>query len=95
MKNDSFSPIFAKTQNKTNIKEGSDFSIKQYILNLSKTNTYRIIHLGSTALATFIDFLRVSAFNKSADIPFLMITILLEVALIVNIYANYQKIGSF
>ena len=61
---------------------------------MTKTNAYRFSHLLFTVIATFLDLLRVSFFNKTADTAFLVITLILEALLFLNIYANYLKYSS-
>jgi len=63
----------------------------QKFLNMTDNNVYKFIQLAITIIATFWDFFRVTVFNKNADNGFLAVTFIVEVCLIVNIFANYMK----
>jgi hypothetical protein len=58
---------------------------------MTDNNVYKFIQLAITIIATFWDFFRVTVFNKNADNGFLAVTFIVEVCLIVNIFANYMK----
>jgi hypothetical protein len=50
---------------------------------------YKYIHLTATCIATLIDLFRVSLFDSRADIPFLVVLILLQCILFFNLLATF------
>ncbi|TNV71338.1 hypothetical protein FGO68_gene6972 [Halteria grandinella] len=64
------------------------FSLRALLIQISQTNLYRLILLGTTGLATLIDLFRVGFFDKRADVIFLVVTFILQAFLLMNICVN-------
>jgi hypothetical protein len=64
-------------------------TLKERVKNIRDKMAYKYVHLTATGIATLIDLFRVSVFDSRADIPFLVILILLQCILFFNILATF------
>lgn len=64
-------------------------SLKEKVKIIRDKMAYKYLYLTATGIATLIDLFRVSVFDSRADVPFLVILILLQCILFFNILATF------
>lgn len=90
MKNDTFAPSVQQgsLQSVSTNEPAKKLTLKQKLKIVREKTIYKYVYLTATGIATLIDLFRVSVFDKRADIPFLVLLILLQCVVLFNLFAT-------